>query len=331
MTISKLNNSLHKFIAEFTERPHVLMQTSRGWRLNVSALLFQGYEKEPDLKLYVARAKAAHPDESAYVERAAGVVRGVLKDASGEADGRGALLPSSTLHPPYLAQIAEYVTQDLCQLTRIATKNIHGESIISFANNILKKANSDSVEKAEEIRRWLPTHASAVKDGDARDHGWLAPVGCCLFFLSPEITYFSSVTHLDLADNKLSFLPSCIGKLTQLRFLGLQKNKLTFLPPEIGQLTRLEKLWINHNKLTSLPVELEGLKALTEFSAGWNSFTCIPHALRKTGIAAIDKELFYLPEEAFVPPTCWESFSEAFWNVWTSIVSWFKALLERTP
>lgn len=309
-------------IAEFAERPHILLQTSKGWQLNVSTLLFQGYEKEPDLKLYVDRAKAAHPDESAYVLRAAAVVRGVLKDASGNPDGRGARFLSHSLHPPYLAQIAEYLSIDLCSYIRSATSTMHGESIISFANNLLKGAASDGPEKAEKIRRWLPEHTAILQTKTGH-----IPTPCGLCFLPPEITYFSKITRLTIAGCTLSFVPSCIGNLTELVELNLYRNRLSFLPPEIGNLTKLKFLWVFKNQLSSLPVELSALKALEELLVEDNPFTSIPHALRKTGVETIDKALSRLPEEAFVPPTCWESFCDAFWDVWASVVAWFDQLL----
>ena len=65
--------------------------------------------------------------------------------------------------------------------------------------------------------------------------------------------------HLNLARNKLNFLPSNLRGLANLRRLDLSENSFRDIPADLGginQLGRLKSLYVNGNPLA----ELEGLK-----------------------------------------------------------------------
>jgi hypothetical protein len=84
------------------------------------------------------------------------------------------------------------------------------------------------------------------------------------------------VLELKLTYKKLAFLPSDIGKLTELRELELQNNNLTALPKEIGGLAHLKRLVVSNNKLASLPPEIGNLDSLQQLIADNNEITIAP-------------------------------------------------------
>ncbi|KIC75898.1 hypothetical protein DB42_EM00030 [Neochlamydia sp. EPS4] len=73
---------------------------------------------------------------------------------------------------------------------------------------------------------------------------------------------YKNIMALDLPKAGLTYLPSEIGQLSQLKRLDLKENQLTALPAEIGQLSKLQELYLNQNQLTSLPAEIGQLSDL---------------------------------------------------------------------
>lgn len=65
-----------------------------------------------------------------------------------------------------------------------------------------------------------------------------------------------SLTHLILAENRLSSLPVVIANLESLRTLDLTGNALMALPERICQLCKLERLHLSQNPLISLPKDI---------------------------------------------------------------------------
>ena len=86
--------------------------------------------------------------------------------------------------------------------------------------------------------------------------------------LPAEIGQLTSLTVLDLGENKLTSLPAEIGQLTSLTELILTGNQLTSLPATIGQLTSLKKLHLAGNQLTSVPAEVRQFTQLQELTLG---------------------------------------------------------------
>ena len=59
--------------------------------------------------------------------------------------------------------------------------------------------------------------------------------------------------------------------------LQVNNNNLTFLPSEIGNLSNLKVLYLNENDLTSIPIELVNLTTLEELHLSYNDFAEFPH------------------------------------------------------
>jgi hypothetical protein len=85
-----------------------------------------------------------------------------------------------------------------------------------------------------------------------------------------------SIPVLDLSRVGLTYLPTEICQLSQLRKLYLNQNQLTSLPAEIGQLPELQTLYLGYNQLTSLPVEIGQLPELQTLYLGYNQLTSLP-------------------------------------------------------
>ncbi|XP_035913397.1 chaoptin [Anopheles stephensi] len=79
-------------------------------------------------------------------------------------------------------------------------------------------------------------------------------------------TLENSLEYLDLERNRLTAVPSAIGRLNRLRYLYLTSNELTGIPdlPEALLPTTLKVLSLSGNNFTAIPVE--GLSNCTELS-----------------------------------------------------------------
>ena len=97
-----------------------------------------------------------------------------------------------------------------------------------------------------------------------------------LTFIPTEIGQLTNLRRLDISGNQLVSLPKEIGSLTNLRELDLNSNQLIDLPKEIGQLTKLTRLDIKHNQLVNLPKEIGNLLDLRELDIQYNKLTDLP-------------------------------------------------------
>eukprot|EP01116_Phalansterium_solitarium_P008840 TRINITY_DN22807_c0_g1_i1.p1 TRINITY_DN22807_c0_g1~~TRINITY_DN22807_c0_g1_i1.p1 ORF type:complete len:763 (+),score=259.62 TRINITY_DN22807_c0_g1_i1:79-2367(+) len=88
----------------------------------------------------------------------------------------------------------------------------------------------------------------------------------------PPTTFdsLSSLTKLNLSNNKLAELTMSIGFMPQLTDLDLSHNALAMLPAELGRLTLLACLNLSCNVLAALPSSLGQLESLTELSVCGN-------------------------------------------------------------
>lgn len=80
-----------------------------------------------------------------------------------------------------------------------------------------------------------------------------------------------SINWLILTDNKLTYLPRSIGKLTKLQKFALAGNQLTALPSEMAACRNLELLRLSANRLEAIPSWLLSLPKLS-----WLAFSGNP-------------------------------------------------------
>ncbi|CAM9741874.1 unnamed protein product, partial [Hapterophycus canaliculatus] len=76
--------------------------------------------------------------------------------------------------------------------------------------------------------------------------------------------------------NRLSRLPSSVGRLEGLETLELSDNSLHVLPESIGKLKRLAALTVSNNGLTGLPGSLGGLCSVKLLDFSRNRIEKVP-------------------------------------------------------
>ena len=86
---------------------------------------------------------------------------------------------------------------------------------------------------------------------------------------APCISIAHGLKELDLSDNELSTLPEeALPAFTALRLLELADNKLRFLPAQIAELSSLRYLGLANNSLVQLPLEMLHMKPASGASGG---------------------------------------------------------------
>lgn len=108
------------------------------------------------------------------------------------------------------------------------------------------------------------SEAKKGENGEIERQDWKALDlgGQGLRALSNALFQYTFLDKLYINHNKLTELPSAIGRLKLLQLLDASGNQLTELPPELGMLTNLKTLFIFDNQLTTLPYELGSLYQL---------------------------------------------------------------------
>ncbi|KAG6397632.1 hypothetical protein SASPL_143802 [Salvia splendens] len=91
----------------------------------------------------------------------------------------------------------------------------------------------------------------------------------------------SSLEVLDLHANFISELPETIGDLLNLLHLDLRGNQLRSLPPTIDRLVRLQELDLSSNRLPSLPETIGSLVSLRVLNIEMNNIEEIPHTISR--------------------------------------------------
>ncbi|KAL3838810.1 hypothetical protein ACJIZ3_023401 [Penstemon smallii] len=97
--------------------------------------------------------------------------------------------------------------------------------------------------------------------------------------LPDTIGALSSLKTLDLHGNRIAELPASIGDLLNLVSLDLRGNQLRSLPPTISRLIRLQELDLSSNGLSSLPDTIGSLVSLKKLNVETNDIEEIPHTI----------------------------------------------------
>jgi len=122
--------------------------------------------------------------------------------------------------------------------------------------------------------------------------------------LPDSIGELSSLTYLDLDENKLTTLPDSIGKLSSLKKLDLIDNELTTLPDSIGKLSSLTELDLSYNELTRLPDSIGKLSSLEQLYLGDSKLTTLPDSIGK--LSSLTELYLYHNELKTLPDTIGE-------------------------
>jgi len=103
---------------------------------------------------------------------------------------------------------------------------------------------------------------SVEKSNNRQDWHNLDMSGQGLCVLSPTLFSYEFLQEVYIASNRLSYLPSNIGRLRHMRLLEASNNQISELPPEIGMCTSLKNLYLFDNLIRDLPFELGSLYKL---------------------------------------------------------------------
>ncbi|KAH6803702.1 plant intracellular ras group-related LRR 4 [Perilla frutescens var. frutescens] len=98
-------------------------------------------------------------------------------------------------------------------------------------------------------------------------------------WLPDSIGKLSSLTTLDLSENRIAEIPEAIGGLSSLQVLDLHGNMISELPESIGDLLNLLHLDLRGNQLRSLPPTIDRLVRLEELDLSSNGLPALPEAI----------------------------------------------------
>ncbi|KAK9472540.1 Nocturnin [Dipodascopsis tothii] len=152
-----------------------------------------------------------------------------------------------------------------------------------------------------------------VVDGEKRqDWNSLDIGGQGLRSLSLALFNYTFLEKLYINQNRLTVLPSAIGKLRHLTVLDISGNMLTSLPAEIGMLACLKTLLLFDNNLTTLPYEMGALYQLEMLGIEGNPMAePIKSTMAKDGTRGVIVELREgAPVPLPPPPRVWLELKE---------------------
>eukprot|EP01102_Stenamoeba_stenopodia_P015118 TRINITY_DN5119_c0_g1_i1.p1 TRINITY_DN5119_c0_g1~~TRINITY_DN5119_c0_g1_i1.p1 ORF type:complete len:975 (+),score=339.93 TRINITY_DN5119_c0_g1_i1:86-3010(+) len=111
-----------------------------------------------------------------------------------------------------------------------------------------------------------------------------------------------SLKELLLSGNRIASFPSFAGQpsVSTLTILDLSNNRLQSVPNSIFELTKLEKLSLNHNSIKSIPDQIAALDSLKILNLAENEIQSLPAGfagLKLTTLQLAHNELSELPSE----------------------------------
>ncbi|KAK9120695.1 hypothetical protein Syun_018312 [Stephania yunnanensis] len=98
-------------------------------------------------------------------------------------------------------------------------------------------------------------------------------------WLPTSLGKLTDVTALDISENRIMALPTTIGSLKALTKLDAHSNQIINLPDAIGELVNLTDLDLHANRLKSLPASFGNLTNLINLDLSSNQFTLLPDTL----------------------------------------------------
>lgn len=190
--------------------------------------------------------------------------------------------------------------QNLVSVSRASSAPHHHARQVALLN----KVSSAQVTGGVNPSSYQPVNGQHRKDGPPADvlenrkgengeierQDWKALDlgGQGLRALSNALFQYTFLDKLYINHNKLTELPSAIGRLKLLQLLDASGNQLTELPPELGMLTNLKSLFVFDNQLTNLPFELGSLYQLEVLGIEGNPMSeAIKQAMVKDGTRAV--------------------------------------------
>ncbi|KAK9144462.1 hypothetical protein Sjap_004365 [Stephania japonica] len=98
-------------------------------------------------------------------------------------------------------------------------------------------------------------------------------------WLPTSLGKLTDITALDISENRIMALPTTIGSLKALTKLDAHSNQIINLPDAIGELVNLTDLDLHANRLKSLPASFGNLTNLINLDLSSNQFTLLPDIL----------------------------------------------------
>jgi hypothetical protein len=119
----------------------------------------------------------------------------------------------------------------------------------------------------------------------------------------PPAIFDMAAQSLNASTNRISSLPSALGRLTALKNLHLARNPIKNLPNEIGELKQLQWVNVSNCELVTLPRSVARLQSLELLSVEQNKLDHLPFELNDMPLST---ELFLfgnptLPSETPIP------------------------------
>lgn len=98
----------------------------------------------------------------------------------------------------------------------------------------------------------------------------------------------SYITHLDLSNTGLNYVPAAISKFKNLRELNLSNNNIVGVAEEIFNLTKLERLDLSHNKIEELPRNFGYCSSLRSVDLSQNRLGSLPDTYTRLRLNAFN-------------------------------------------
>jgi Leucine-rich repeat (LRR) protein len=87
----------------------------------------------------------------------------------------------------------------------------------------------------------------------------------------------NNITHLDLSNCALNYLPSVIKNFTYLQELNLSNNAIQYLTDDVAMLPSLTKLDLSNNKLDAIPASICNMQQLKMLKLNNNNLKTLPN------------------------------------------------------